>query len=166
MKKRGFTLIELLASLAIISVLVLVVSQIFAVSLNITNKSYEGEQAYKESFYAMAYIDNTVRSSYRIETIDDTGETNVKFFVRSIDNNQISTYVFRTEQKPNDRHRMLYSYTDNISNKSEKGGDMAIARCNSLYLYYDELAQTVHISINGNSTKNNYESIIHLDNRL
>lgn len=85
MKKSGFTLIEVLASLALISLLVLVGSQIFGQSLRISRKSYQDELMHKEAAYAMAYLDNNIRSAYKIEPLIEANEvSNIRTYTRSL----------------------------------------------------------------------------------
>ena len=180
MKKRGFTLIELLASLAIISVLILVASSIFSISINLTKKSYEDELDYKEYSYACLFVDNIVRSAYKIDLLDEPNDvTNFVAYVKNPYNSTkagfgVDTYVF--DFKDNfDGTGDLVVYMNNVSSDlrdiddiSQNGKNISpskIAKCQSAKITYEE-GNTIHIIINENSQKFKYESKIYLGNRL
>ena len=176
MKKRGFTLIELLASLAIISVLILVVSSLFSIAINLTGKSYENELDYKEYSYACLYVDNIVRSAYKIDLLDEPNDvTNFVAYVKNPNKGgQFDTFVF--DFKPNTHgNGELVVYMNNISTDnsdtniiSQKGKNHSpskISKCQSAKITYEE-GNIIHILINENSQKFRYESKIYLGNRL
>lgn len=176
MKKRGFTLIELLASLAIISVLILVVSSLFSIAVNLTGRSYEDELDYKEYSYACLFVDNIVRSAYKIDLLDKPNEvTNFIAYVKNPNTgNQFDTYVFDFRQN-SDGSGELVVYMNNISTDnsdtniiSQNGKNHSpskISKCQSAKITYEE-GNTIHILINENSQKFRYESKIYLGNRL
>lgn len=176
MKKRGFTLIELLTSLAIISVLILVVSSIFSISINLTQKSYEDELDYKEYSYACLFVDNIVRSAYKIDLLDEPNDvTNFVAYVKNPNaGNQFDTYVFDFKQNA-DGSGQLVTYMTNISTKSSpteaisqngsNRGSSKISKCQSAKITYEE-GNIIHIIINENSQKFRYETKIYLGNRL
>ena len=180
MKKRGFTLIELLASLAIISVLVLAASQIFSISINLTKKSYENELDFKEYSYACLFVDNIVRSAYKIELLDKPNEVSnfvayVKNPIKGKDEKyfKVSTYVFDVNES--NGTKSLVARVNNISDydsdsnrrgqDKSSGASMVIAKCQSARIIYDQ-GNIIHIFINENSQKYRYESKINLGNRL
>lgn len=176
MKKRGFTLIELLASLAIISVLILVVSSLFSIAINLTGKSYENELDYKEYSYACLYVDNIVRSAYKIDLLEEPNDvTNFVAYVKNPNKGgQFDTFVF--DFKPNTHgNGELVVYMNNISTDnsdtniiSQKGKNHSpskISKCQSAKITYEE-GNIIHIIINENSQKFRYESKIYLGNRL
>lgn len=164
MKKTGFTLIELLASLAIVSVLAVIISIIFSLSLKTIDSSYKEELSYKESSYSMLYIENILRSAYKFEIIEDNDQSNFKAYLV----NENSSDIFTSEFKVKNREGINYleEYHRNISNHSRFGKWQRIGRCDSLFLYYDQLEGTVHIILNENSPTDRYESIIYLGERL
>ncbi|WP_044565504.1 prepilin-type N-terminal cleavage/methylation domain-containing protein [Anaerococcus provencensis] len=176
MKKRGFTLIELLASLAIISVLILVVSSLFSIAINLTGKSYENELDYKEYSYACLYVDNIVRSAYKIDLLDEPNDvTNFVAYVKNPNNaGHFDTYVFDLKEN-SDGSGELVAYMTNISTYSsptdairQNGGNRIsskISKCQSAKITYEE-GNIIHIIINENSQKFRYESKIYLGNRL
>ena len=176
MKKRGFTLIELLASLAIISVLILVVSSLFSISINLTGKSYENELDYKEYSYACLYVDNIVRSAYKIDLLDEpNGVTNFVAYVKNPnEGGQFDTYVFDFKQNSHSNGELVV-YMNNISTEnsdtniiSQNGKNHSpskISKCQSAKITYEE-GNIIHILINENSQKFRYESKIYLGNRL
>ena len=176
MKKRGFTLIELLASLAIISVLILVVSSLFSIAINLTGKSYENELDYKEYSYACLYVDNIVRSAYKIDLLEEPNDvTNFVAYVKNPNKGgQFDTFVF--DFKPNTHgNGELVVYMNNISTDnsdtniiSQKGKNHSpskISKCQSAKITYEE-GNIIHILINENNQKFRYESKIYLGNRL
>ena len=157
MKKRGFTLIELLASLAIISVLILVVSSLFSIAVNLTGKSYEDELDYKEYSYACLYVDNIVRSAYKIDLLDEPNDvTNFVAYVKNPNKTgHFDTYVFDLKQK-SDGIGELVVYMNNISNDnrdtdiiSQNGKNHSpskISKCQSAKITYEE-GNIIHISV-------------------
>lgn len=176
MKKRGFTLIELLASLAIISVLILVVSSLFSIAINLTGRSYENELDYKEYSYACLYVDNIVRSAYKIDLLDEPNDvTNFVAYVKNPNKaGHFDTYVFDLKEK-SDGSGELVVYMNNISKDnrdtdiiSQNGKNHSpskISKCQSAKITYEE-GNIIHIIINENSQKFRYESKIYLGNRL
>lgn len=167
MKKSGFTLIELLASLAIISLLVLVGSQIFGQSLKISRKSYQDEMIHKEAAYAMAFVENNIRSAYKIEILEGVSDiSNIKTYTRSYDGKSISSHIFTLSRPDESGDIYLETITDNISNKSEGVGRIRIARISSISLTYDPTGETVHIVINETSQSFRYEALIKVGKRL
>ena len=163
MRKKGFTLIELLASLAICSLLATVAVLIFSVNITASKSAFENENSYKETNLAMMYIDNVVKSAYKIELIADTGETNFKAYVLDKSSNEIASIYFKTKAK--NEKKYLMAVRDNISNKSSRDGTIRIAACDDLYLYYDGSTQIVTIILN-NDTKFRQETKIYLGERL
>lgn len=163
MRKKGFTLIELLASLAICSLLATVAVLIFSVNIKASKSAFENENSYKETNLAMMYIDNIVKSAYKIELIADTGETNFKAYVLDKSSNEISSIYFKTTVK--NEQRFLMAVRDNISNKSSRDGTIRIAACDGLYLYYDGSTEVATIILN-NDTKFRQETKIYLGDRL
>lgn len=70
-KKKAFTLIELVVSIAIISILVLIISSMLTINFKISNKIYQSDRNYKEAVNAVLYIENVVREAEKIEKLDD-----------------------------------------------------------------------------------------------
>lgn len=161
MKKKGFTLIELLATLAIFSLLITAISSIFFINIKASKNIFKDELGYKEENVAMMYIDNIVKSSYKIELMADTGETNFKSYVLDKKSNEISSVYFKTE-KSSDGNKYLMAVRDNISNKSKKDGTIRISKIDDLYLYYDNESKIVEIILN----QGNQQSKIYLEERL
>ena len=179
MKKRGFTLIELMASLAIISVLILVVSSLFSISINLSQKSYEDELDYKEYSYACLYVDNIVRSAYKIDLLDKPNDvTNFIAYIKKPEKNknrtEFSTYVFDFK-KINDTYGEFVVYINDISSDdrnldiiSQNGKNHSpskISKCQSAKITYED-GNIIHIIINEDSQKFRHESKIYLGSRL
>lgn len=164
MRKKGFTLIELLATIAIISLLVTAAMGIFSINIKASKNIFQKEIDYKESSIAMMYIDNIIKSAYKIEFIDDTGETNFKAYVLDKNSNEISSVYFKTSKSENDKEYLM-AVRDNISNKSVRNGTIRIANCNDLYLYYDRTTDVVTVILN-KDTNFKLESKIFLGDRL
>lgn len=164
MRKKGFTLIELLATIAIISLLVTAAMGIFSINIKASKNIFQKEIDYKESSIAMMYIDNIIKSAYKIEFIDDTGETNFKAYVLDKNSNEISSVYFKTSKSENDKEYLM-AVRDNISNKSVRNGTIRIANCNDLYLYYDRTTDVVTVILN-KDTNFKQESKIFLGDRL
>ncbi|MFO3715954.1 type II secretion system protein [Anaerococcus cruorum] len=164
MRKKGFTLIELLATIAIISLLVTAAMGIFSINIKANKNIFQKEIDYKESSIAMMYIDNIIKSAYKIEFIDDTGETNFKAYVLDKNSHEISSVYFKTSKSQNEK-KYLMAVRDNISNKSVRNGTIRIANCNDLYLYYDRRTDIVTVILN-KDTNFKQESKIFLGDRL
>lgn len=164
MRKKGFTLIELLATIAIISLLVTAAMGIFSINIKSNKNIFQKEIDYKESSIAMMYIDNIIKSAYKIEFIDDTGETNFKAYVLDKNSNEISSVYFKTSKSQNEK-KYLMAVRDNINNKSVRNGTIRIANCNDLYLYYDRRTDIVTVILN-KDTNFKQESKIFLGDRL
>ncbi|WP_099320354.1 prepilin-type N-terminal cleavage/methylation domain-containing protein [Anaerococcus sp. Marseille-P3625] len=163
MKKNGFTLIELLASLAIVSIIAIVITSIFSISFKSIDNSFEEEITYKESTFCMLYIENIVRSAYSLEIIEGNEENNLKAYVVS-DSGEIISSKFRIKNREGTNY--LEEYHDNLSNKSEKGAWIKIGICQNLYLNYNPNKKSVHIILNDDSASDRYESIIYVGDRL
>ncbi|MBP2069313.1 PilW family protein [Anaerococcus nagyae] len=164
MRKKGFTLIELLTALAIGSILIATCYAIFGSNIKVAKYAYQNELDYKESSVGFIYIDNIIRSAYKIELIEDNGETNFKVYVLNRESNQISSYNFLTGVS--DGIKYLYAYIDNISNKSKGKSKVRITRCENLYLYFDPSNKTVKILLNKDKTEIRYESLIYVGEKL
>lgn len=164
MKRKGFTLIELIASLAIFSLLTGSIYIIFSMNLRASKNIYENENSFKEATIAIIYIENILKSAYKIELTDDTGESNIKAYVLDRNSNQISSIYFKTLESNNGK-RYLMAVRDNISNKSESDGTVRISECDNLHLYLDVDTGLAKIIINKNN-KNSIQSKIYLGDRL
>mgnify|MGYP002758269424 CR=1 FL=1 len=164
MRKKGFTLIELLAALAIASILIATSYAIFGANLKIAKHTYKNELEYKEASVGFNYIDNIIRSSYKIELIEDNGETNLKAYVLNKESKDISSYTFFTDTS--NKKRYLYAYIDNTTNKSQRGAKLRIASCQDLYLYFDPSKQIVKLIMNKDNLDIRYETSINIGKRL
>lgn len=94
-KKRAFTLIELVVSMAIISVLALLVSTIFSFAMKSSKEIYEDDFYNKEAVNAMLLIENIVRESEQIRENNDINENfcNFRASFRNKDG-ELTDYVF------------------------------------------------------------------------
>ena len=164
MRKKGFTLIEVLASLAIASILLVSIYTIFGTNLKVIRKSYENELSYREATVGFTYVDNIIRSAYKIELTEDKGESNFKSYVINKNGGEISTYTFHTDISNGKRY--LYAYIDNITNSSQRGSKIRIARCEDLYLYFDPSNQTIRFKMNKDNNDLSYQTLIYVDRRL
>jgi comG operon protein 3 family protein (late competence protein comGC) len=164
MRKKGFTLIELLTTLAIGSILIATCYAIFGSNIKVAKYTYQNELDYKQASVGFTYIDNIIRSAYKIELIEDNGESNFKVYVLNRESNQISSYNFLTGISGGTKY--LYAYIDNISNKSKDKSKVRIARCEDLYLYFDKSRKTVKILLNKDRSYIRYESLINVGEKL
>lgn len=162
MKKKAFSLIELLVSLAIISFLILVLSNIFSLNINILNKSYKEENEYKEAYTAMAYIDTTIRNSHKIIK-EETRDSNFKGYIyrkKSEDKKTYeSLYYFFAE------NGFLYMYNSNLSTISG-GRPNIISTCNSVNLFYDESKEVITIKLISKYGTYTLESAVFVGDKL
>lgn len=71
MKKKAFTLLELIISLAIVSIIVLIISSMLGLNFKVSSKIYKSDHAYKEATNSMLYIENVLRQAEKVEKIED-----------------------------------------------------------------------------------------------
>lgn len=120
--KKAFTLLELIISLAIVSLLVILINSIFVMNFKISNKIIIDNDSYKESTNTMLYIENKIRRADKIEIRDE--DNPVCNFVIYIGN---SKYYF-------------YKGLDNkilIKTKNENTGSNWIGKAKDMKLTYD-----------------------------
>ena len=165
MKKRGFTLIELIVTIAIISLLSIVLTSIFSLNLAQTNKAYIDEKDYKQSLNASMYIENKVRSAYKIEKIE--GADNCNFYIYIVNNDRdlsVSRYNFIS--KDLEGEKILYARIENLNNYTDRNAKVKIGVIKDLNLYYDDLYNRVDININQNDPASSINTSINLGERL
>lgn len=155
--KKGFSLIELVISLAIISFLVLILSNLFSLNINILNKSYNDEKEYKEAYTAMAYIDTTIRRSHKIE-IDNHENSNFTGHIM-VDDKKISSFYFYTKDG------YLYIKRSDIS-KDSNGKANIICECGDLDLSYDPSEEIIDIRLKSKNGAYNFKSAIYVGDKL
>lgn len=155
--KKGFSLIELVISLAIISFLVLILSNLFSLNINILNKSYSDEKDYKEAYTAMAYIDTTIRRSHKIE-IDNHENSNFTGYIM-VDDKKISSFYFYTKD------RFLYINRSDISKDSD-GKANRICECGDLDLSYDPSEEIIDMRIKSKNGAYTFKSAIYVGDKL
>lgn len=157
MKKKAFSLIELIVSLAIISFLILVLSNIFSLNINILNKSYQEENEYKEAYTAMAYMDATIRSSHRIIKKESQDSNFVGHINRKKGDD--SAYYFYVKDG------FLYIHGD-ILNTTSDGKPNKISECDSVNLFYDEDKKVITIKLVSKYQTYTLESAIYVGDKL
>lgn len=155
--KKGFSLIELVISLAIISFLVLILSNLFSLNINILNKSYSDEKDYKEAYTAMAYIDTTIRRSHKIE-IDNHENSNFTGYIM-VDDKKISSFYFYTKDG------FLYINRSDISKDSD-GKANRICECGELDLSYDPSEEIIDMRIKSKNGAYTFKSAIYVGDKL
>lgn len=139
MKKKAFSLIELIISLAIISFLILVLSNIFSLNINTLNRSYKEENEYKEAYTAMAYMDATIRQSHRIVKAEGKDSNFIGHIVRN-SGDDVSYYFFAEDG-------FLYIHSSNLNKTSSKSPNNKISECDSVKLFYDEDKKVITIEL-------------------
>lgn len=157
MKKKAFSLIELIISLAIISFLILVLSNIFSLNINILNKSYQEENEYKEAYTAMAYMDATIRQSHRIVKEESQDSNFIGHIVRN-SGDDVSYYFFAKDG-------FLYIHGDNLNTDSD-GKPNKISECDSVKLFYDEDKNLITIKLVSKYQTYTLESAIYVGDKL
>ena len=155
--KKGFSLIELVISLAIISFLVLILSNLFSLNVNILNKSYRDEKEYKEAYTAMAYIDTTIRRSHKIE-IEDHENSNFTGNIM-VDDKNVSSFYFYTKDG------FLYIKRSDISKYSD-GTPNRICECGDLNLSYNPSEEIIDIRIKSKNGTYTFESAVYVGDKL
>lgn len=160
--KKGFTLIELIISLAIISFLVLVLSNLFSFNINILNRSYEEEKEYKEAYTAMAYVDNTLRMSHKIETAINK-------------DSNFNAFIYRVNKNYNDDYReicynfyskdgFLYIHSSDES-KDSKGTANKISECGPVNLEYDKMTKIIKINLTSKNGRYKLRTAIYVGDK-
>ena len=155
--KKGFSLIELIISLAIISFLVLVLSNFFSFNINILNKSYKDENEYKEAYTAMAYIDKTIRTSHKIEAKRHFNSNFTGYIIG--DDNPVSSYYFYTSDG------FLYIYRANAL-VSSTGASNRISECGLIDLNYDPTSKIIKVKLTSRKGTYKFETAIYVGDKL
>ena len=161
MNKKGFSLIELIISLAIISFLVLVLSNLFSFNINTLNRSYSDEKEYKEAYTAMAFIDNTLRMSHKIEVAANKDSNFNAFIYRSNNNNddyREMRYNFYSKDG------FLYVHSSDES-KDSNGTNNKISECGPINLQYDEMTKIIKINLTSKNGRYNFETAIYVGDK-
>lgn len=161
MNKKGFSLIELIISLAIISFLVLVLSNLFSININTLNRSYVDEKEYKEAYTGLAFIDTTIRMSHKIEVAANK-DSNFNAFIYRYDKNN---NVYR-EMRYNfySKDGFLYVHSSDES-KDSNGTPNKISECGSINLQYDEMTKIIKINLTSKNGKYNFETAIYVGDK-
>lgn len=157
MNKKAFSLIELIISLAIISFLILVLSNIFSLNINILNRSYKEENEYKEAYTAMAYIDTTIRNSHKIIK-EETRDSNFKGYIIRKDGSEAIYYFFAEDGFLNIHSTKL--------NKDSKGNKYKISGCKSVNLDYDKNKSVITIKLVSKYGTYSLESAVYVGDKL
>ncbi len=155
--KKAFSLIELIISLAIISFLILVLSNIFSLNINTLNKSYKDENEYKEAYTAMAYIDTTLRRSHRIVKSENQDSNFVGHIVR--ENGDDSRFYFFVKDG------FLYLHSSNL-NTGDSSTSNKISGCKSVNLNYDEDKKVITIKLVSKNGTYRFESAVFVGDKL
>ena len=158
--KKGFSLIELVISLAIISFLVLILSNLFSLNINILNKSYNDEKEYKEAYTAMAYIDTTIRMSHKIEE-DNHKDTNFTGYImrkNGKDSTESSFYFYSKDGFLYIKRSNVHKYSDGKSNR--------ICECGDLDLSYDPSEEIIDIRLKSKNGVYTFKSAIYVGDKL
>ena len=151
MKKKGFTLLELICSIAIASMLILLINNIVKTNFAIGKKAYNDENDYKNSTNCILYIENIIRNSD--EVIDISDEKNFKLLLSN--SNGQSTYRFKQIDKN------LYVFINNLKSDSQKEVKVPIGYCHSSKISYDKNENSFTIDVDfyekeGNSRYKTY----------
>lgn len=163
-RKRAFSLLELIVSLAIISLLFIILSNLFSFNIKLLADNYKKEKEYKEAYTAILYIDTIIRSSYLIEEKDFDGYSNLVGEVKTKDGLR-SRYTFTI--KNDGKNSFLYINRDNL----DKGGSdrdvpNKIGKCKNLRINYDKNNSLVKIFLESSSGLYKFQTSIYLGERL
>lgn len=157
MKKKAFSLIELIISLAIISFLILVLSNIFSLNINILNRSYKEENEYKEAYTAIAYIDSTIRRSHKIIK-EETRDSNFMGYIIRKDGSE-AIYYFYAEDG------FLKINSSNLTNSFD-GRSNKISGCKYVKLFYDDGEDVITIKLVSKYGTYSLESAVYVGDKL
>lgn len=151
MKRKAFSLLELILSLAIISIIILLINNIIFVNFKLSDESFKNEMEFKESTSCMLYIENVIRKADKIEKTNN--ESNFTAYIK--DNGSYSSYRFELE------NNTLYVRINNLSNGGDGESKIPIGKCDYAKIIYDE-NKGFDVSINfiENGDKSYYKSLI------
>lgn len=154
--KKGFSLIELIISLAIISFLVLVLSNLFSLNINTLNRSYSDEKEYKEAYTGLAFIDTTIRMSHEIKK-ENHGDSNFTGYIYNDLNKETSFYFYS-------KNGFLYIHRSDVA-KDSYGKANRISECGEIKLDYDEASKLIKIELSSKNDKYNFETAIYVGDK-
>lgn len=155
--KKAFSLLELIISLAIISILVVILSSFFKVNFNILSSSITREAEYKEACTAMLYVDTNIRRSKKIETRDNE-VCNFYFYKTNMDGIDSKCYFYRD-------NKFLKINRDNLSTDAS-GRDNNIAKIKEIKLVLDEDSKLIRVYIRSLRGNFNFETAIDVGDKL
>ena len=155
--KKAFSLLELIISLAIISILVVILSSFFKVNFNILSSSITREAEYKEACTAMLYVDTNIRRSKKIE-IRDNEVCNFYFYKTNRDGKDSKCYFYRD-------NKFLKINRDNLSTDAS-GRDNNIAKIKEIKLVLDEDSKLIRVYIRSLRGNFNFETAIDVGDKL
>lgn len=135
MKKKGFTLIELIVSIAIVSILALLISSILSVNFSASNKLYNSDKSHKHAINAMLFIENVVREADEIRPYNGVDKNQCNFIASIWKGNNKRNYRFYV------KNNTLY---DNISKVGSTNNRLQEVK--DIKLVYDK-NQTVEIEV-------------------
>src|SRR5690625_347326 len=138
MRRKAFTLLELICSLAIISILILLINNIVFVNFKISDESYKNEMEFKDSTSCMLYIENIIRKADRIEKTNN--ESNFTAYIKN-NNKSYSSYSFELDKNT------LYVRINNLENEGDGESKIPIGKCEFAKIIYIE-DEGFDISIN------------------
>ena len=162
--KKAFTLIELIVSLAIISFLVLILSNLFSFNIKFLTDSHNKEKEYKEAYTGFLYIEETIRRSYRIDEKEFDGFTNFTGEVDTFDGDR-SFYEFFI--KNDETNPYLAIKRRNLDkNTSDRDGINKIARCKDIKLIYNKEKNLISLSLKSLYDTYDFKTTINLGEKL
>lgn len=158
--KKAFSLLELIISLAIISILIVVLSSFFKVNFKILSTSFSREKEYKEACTAMLYMDTNIRRSTKIEARDND-QCNFYFYKsKSEEENSPKTkcYIYQKDG-------FLRIYGDNLAT-GPGGTPNNISRVKDVRLILDEENKIIRIYLKSSRGNFNFETAIDVGDKL
>lgn len=165
--KKAFSLLELIISLAIISILIVILSSFFKVNFKTLSTSFSREKEYKDACTAMLYMDTNIRRSTKIEARDND-QCNFYFYKsKSVENETKSD-----EKKPSKTKCYFYQkdgflriYGDNLAT-GPGGTPNNISRVKDVRLILDEENKIIRIYLKSSRGNFNFETAIDVGDKL
>ncbi|WP_296128937.1 prepilin-type N-terminal cleavage/methylation domain-containing protein [uncultured Anaerococcus sp.] len=165
--KKAFSLLELIISLAIISILIVILSSFFKVNFKTLSTSFSREKEYKDACTAMLYMDTNIRRSTKIEARDND-QCNFYFYKsKSVENETKSE-----EKKPSKTKCYFYQkdgflriYGDNLAT-GPGGTPNNISRVKDVRLILDEENKIIRIYLKSSRGNFNFETAIDVGDKL
>lgn len=165
--KKAFSLLELIISLAIISILIVILSSFFKVNFKTLSSSFYREKEYKDACTAMLYIDTNIRRSKKIEAMNND-QCNFYFYKTKSDENETKSDKKKFSESKcyfYQKDGFLRINGDNLAT-GPGGTSNNISRIKDVKLILDEENKIIRIYLKSSRGNFNFETAIDVGDKL